>query len=148
MTDVYLALDPEANRRVVLKLVEHSRDSYTQLVVEAERRGAIIQQQLHAKDPRILEVFEYGDQSVVESKRHERHEPRAVANTHLLCRYDLTRKRVICLWSDHEPEQQAPEAEFHAYLHPSTPTDFLFMIRPQRLSMSPENGGDKQILLV
>ena len=63
MTDVYLALDPETNRRVVLKLVEHSKDSYTQLVVEAERRGALIQQQLHSKDPRILEVFEYGDQN-------------------------------------------------------------------------------------
>ena len=61
MTDVYLALDPETNRRVVLKVVEHSRDNYTQLVVEAERRGAIIQQQLHSKDPRILEVFEHGD---------------------------------------------------------------------------------------
>lgn len=63
MTDVYLALDPEANRRVVLKIVEHSRDSYTQVVVEAERRGALIQQQLHLKDPRILEVYEYGDQN-------------------------------------------------------------------------------------
>ncbi len=63
MTDVYLALDPEVNRRVVLKIVEHSRDSYTQVVVEAERRGALIQQQLHLKDPRILEVYEFGDQN-------------------------------------------------------------------------------------
>ena len=60
---MYLALDPEVNRRVVLKIVEHSRDSYTQVVVEAERRGALIQQQLHSKDPRILEVYEFGDQN-------------------------------------------------------------------------------------
>ncbi len=61
MTDVYLALDPERNRRVVLKIVEQCRDSYTEIVVEAERRGAAIQEQLHALDPRVLEVYEYGD---------------------------------------------------------------------------------------
>lgn len=63
MTDVYLALDPEANRRVVLKIVEKIRDTYTQVVVDAETRGAAIQQQLHALDPRILEVYEYGEQT-------------------------------------------------------------------------------------
>jgi hypothetical protein len=61
MTDVYLALDPEMNRRVVLKIVEQCRDAFTEIVVEAERRGAAIQQQLHALDPRILEVYDYGD---------------------------------------------------------------------------------------
>ncbi len=61
MTDVYLALDPEPNRRVVLKIVEHSRDALTQQVVEAERRGAAIQQQLHELDPSVLEIYEYGD---------------------------------------------------------------------------------------
>jgi len=61
MTDVYLALDPEMNKRVVLKIVEQCRDAYTEIVVEAERRGAAIQQQLHALDPRILEVYDYGD---------------------------------------------------------------------------------------
>jgi eukaryotic-like serine/threonine-protein kinase len=63
MTDVYLALDTEWNRRVVLKIVEQCRDAYTQQVVEAERRGAAIQQQLHAKDPSILEVYEFGDRN-------------------------------------------------------------------------------------
>ena len=63
MTDVYLALDPEANRRVVLKIVEQCKDLYTELVVDAERRGAQIQQQLHAIDSRILEVYEYGDRN-------------------------------------------------------------------------------------
>jgi hypothetical protein len=61
MTDVYLALDPEMNKRVVLKIVEQCRDAYTEIVVEAERRGAAIQQQLHALDPRILEVYDFGD---------------------------------------------------------------------------------------
>ena len=63
MTDVYLALDPEPNRRVVLKIVEHSHDAYTQLVMEAEKRGAMIQKQLHALDPRILEIYEYGEEN-------------------------------------------------------------------------------------
>jgi serine/threonine protein kinase len=61
MTDVYLALDPEMNKRVVLKIVEQCRDSYTEIVVEAERRGAAIQHELHALDPRVLEVYDYGD---------------------------------------------------------------------------------------
>ncbi len=62
MTDVYLALDPEENRRVVLKIVEQCRDSYTQVVVDAERRGASIQQQLHTLDARILEIYDFGEQ--------------------------------------------------------------------------------------
>jgi eukaryotic-like serine/threonine-protein kinase len=63
MTDVYLARDAETDRRVVLKLIEHSHDEYTQLVIEAERRGAALQTQLHQIDPRILEVYEYGEQN-------------------------------------------------------------------------------------
>lgn len=63
MTDVYLALDPDTSRRVVLKIVEHSHDAYTQLVLEAEQRGAAIQKQLHAVDPRILEIYDYGEQN-------------------------------------------------------------------------------------
>lgn len=62
MTDVYLALDPALARRAVLKIVEQCRDPLTLAVVDAERRGAIIQQQLHAIDARILEVYEYGEQ--------------------------------------------------------------------------------------
>src|SRR5512142_1309145 len=63
MTDVYLALDPDTNLRVVLKIVEDSHDAYTQLDLEAEKRGAAIQKQLHALDPRILEVYDYGEQN-------------------------------------------------------------------------------------
>lgn len=63
MTDVYLASDTEENRRVVLKLIEHSRDDFTQLVIEAERRGAQLQKQLHAIDRRIIEIYDYGEQN-------------------------------------------------------------------------------------
>jgi serine/threonine protein kinase len=63
MTDVYLALDPEKNQRVVLKLIEQSRDRATQILIEAERRGAQIQKQLRELDPRILEIYEIGEQS-------------------------------------------------------------------------------------
>jgi serine/threonine protein kinase len=63
MTDVYLAFDPRTNRRVVLKLVEQSRDEFTEIVIEAERRGAQIQKQLHEADPRILEIYDTGESS-------------------------------------------------------------------------------------
>jgi serine/threonine protein kinase len=63
MADVYLAFDPDENRRVVLKLVEQCRDSYTQQIMDAERRGASIQQQLHQLDPRILEIYDFGEQN-------------------------------------------------------------------------------------
>ncbi len=61
MTDVYLAFDQDAGRQAVLKIVEESPDSFTQLVMQAERRGAELQRQLHQLDPRILEVYEFGD---------------------------------------------------------------------------------------
>ncbi len=61
MTDVYLALDPAADRRAVLKIVEQSPDPWTQIVLEAERRGAVIQKQLHEVDARFLEVYDSGD---------------------------------------------------------------------------------------
>ncbi len=63
MTDVYLACDTELNRRVALKLIEQSRDDYTQLVIDAEKRGAALQTQLHQLDPRILQIYEYGEQN-------------------------------------------------------------------------------------
>lgn len=63
MTDVYLARDSEANRPIVLKLIEQLPDEYTQTIIEAERRGAILQKQLHALDRRILEIYEFGEQN-------------------------------------------------------------------------------------
>ena len=71
MTDVYLAHDTSfdhdvanrngANRNVALKLVRLDGDPVTQLVVEAERRGAAIQKELHHVDPRMVEIFDSGD---------------------------------------------------------------------------------------
>ena len=61
MTDVYLGFDTRVNRHAVLKIVEESPDPMTQLVMQAERRGAALQQQLHQLDARVIEVYEYGD---------------------------------------------------------------------------------------
>jgi len=61
MTDVYLAFDTSANRHAVLKIVEQSPDSLTQLILEAERRGAAIQKQLHEADSRVIEIYDYGE---------------------------------------------------------------------------------------
>ncbi len=63
MTDVYLAHDTEAQKPVVLKLIEQLPDEYTQTIIEAERRGALLQKQLHATDRRILEIYEFGEQN-------------------------------------------------------------------------------------
>ena len=60
MTDVYLAFDTSANRHAVLKIVEESPDALTQLILEAERRGADLQKQLHDADARVIELYEYG----------------------------------------------------------------------------------------
>ena len=61
MTDVYLAMDTAENRKVALKLVPHGDDRTTLLIVEAERRGAAIQKEMHHLDPRMVEIYEYGD---------------------------------------------------------------------------------------
>lgn len=61
MTDVYLAFDTSAKRHAVLKIVEESGDPLTQLILEAERRGAAIQKQLHEADSRVIEIYEYGE---------------------------------------------------------------------------------------
>src|SRR5579871_849016 len=61
MADVYLANDSETHREVALKLVEHVADSDTRDVIEAERRGANLQRQLAAIDPRVVRVYEFGD---------------------------------------------------------------------------------------
>ena len=61
MTDVYLAMDTLENRKVALKLIPHGDDRATQLIIEAERRGAAIQKELHHLDPRMVEIYEYGD---------------------------------------------------------------------------------------
>ncbi|MBZ5594587.1 MAG: serine/threonine protein kinase [Acidobacteriia bacterium] len=61
MSDVYLALDTAESRHAVLKIVEQSGDPWTQVVLEAERRGAQIQKQLHEVDARFLEIYDCGE---------------------------------------------------------------------------------------
>jgi hypothetical protein len=61
MTDVYLAIDTVENRKVALKLIQSGGDRVTQLTIEAERRGAAIQKELRALDPRVVEIYDFGD---------------------------------------------------------------------------------------
>jgi hypothetical protein len=63
MTDVYLAWDTEIRRPAVLKIIEYSRDDFTQLVLAAERRGSLLQKQLHEIDPRILQIYDFCEQN-------------------------------------------------------------------------------------
>jgi predicted Ser/Thr protein kinase len=61
MTDVYLAVDTAANRKAALKLIPHAEDSNSRLMIEAERRGAAIQKGLSGIDPRVVEIYDFGD---------------------------------------------------------------------------------------
>jgi serine/threonine protein kinase len=61
MNDVYLAQDTRENRRAALKLIKCNPDAVSRLVLEAERRGAAIQQRLRTLDPRMIEIYDYGD---------------------------------------------------------------------------------------
>ncbi len=61
MNDVYLANDTRANRQAALKLIKTGPDALSRLVTESERRGAAIQQRLQVLDPRVIEVYDYGD---------------------------------------------------------------------------------------
>jgi predicted Ser/Thr protein kinase len=62
MTDVYLANDILEHRQVALKLIRTGGDAVNRLVLEAERRGAAIQKELEAVDPRMVQVYDYGEQ--------------------------------------------------------------------------------------
>jgi eukaryotic-like serine/threonine-protein kinase len=61
MNDVYLARDTRGDRQTALKLIKSGPDAVTQLVLEAERRGAAIQRGLRTLDPRVIEIYDYGD---------------------------------------------------------------------------------------
>ncbi len=61
MADVYLANDSAAGHQVALKLIEEIGDADSREAIEAERRGASLQQQLAAIDPRVVRVYEWGD---------------------------------------------------------------------------------------
>jgi eukaryotic-like serine/threonine-protein kinase len=61
MTDVYLAIDTVENRKAALKLLRLDGDSASQLILEAERRGAAILRDLREVDPRVIEVYDFGE---------------------------------------------------------------------------------------
>src|SRR5215470_17255121 len=62
MSEVYLAIDSNDGRRVALKLVKLDGGPAAEAVLEAEKRGATIQQELRELDARIVEIYEYGEQ--------------------------------------------------------------------------------------
>jgi len=61
MNDVYLARDTRENRQAALKLIKSGPDAASQMILAAERRGAAIQQGLRTLDPRVIEIYDYGD---------------------------------------------------------------------------------------
>ena len=61
MAEVYLAQDAVAGRRAVLKLIQRSGDPASLMAIEAERRGAAIQVEMRALDPRVVEIYEIGE---------------------------------------------------------------------------------------
>jgi hypothetical protein len=61
MTDVYLAIDTVENRKAALKLIRPDGGSVSRLVMEAERRGAAIQKELGGLDPRMVQIYDFGD---------------------------------------------------------------------------------------
>ena len=61
MADVYLAQETDTSNLVALKLIEHSDDADTRDSIEAERRGAELQQRLAAIDPRVVRLYSWGD---------------------------------------------------------------------------------------
>ncbi len=63
MSAVYLAQDLELDKLVVLKIVEDRGDHVSRLALESECRGTALQQRLHHRDPRILEIFDTGERN-------------------------------------------------------------------------------------
>lgn len=61
MGRVYLAEDDEAGRKVALKLIDVGTDQDTCEVLEAERRGAALQDRLSEIDPRVAHIYEAGE---------------------------------------------------------------------------------------
>jgi hypothetical protein len=61
MGRVYLAIDPQTQQKVALKLIDQGPDPDRIEIVEAERRGAILQARLCGLDDRITRILGYGD---------------------------------------------------------------------------------------
>jgi eukaryotic-like serine/threonine-protein kinase len=60
MADVYLARDTQEDRDVAIKLVELKDDRDSQDIYEAERRGALLQEQFSQVDDHVPAVHAYG----------------------------------------------------------------------------------------
>src|SRR5689334_24491771 len=58
------------------------------------------------RPPEVVMILgiEHSYERLVEANRCERHKPRAVADTHLFCGYELADERMVSWWTDHEPE--------------------------------------------
>lgn len=63
MGRVFLAYDPVLNRQVGLKLIDAGGDPDSNDVIAAERRGAILQDQLAKREPggRVAQIFDVGE---------------------------------------------------------------------------------------
>ena len=61
MADVYLAQDPENERIVALKVIEHGTDADSRETIEAEQRGSQLQAKLAEIDSRVVRIFDSGD---------------------------------------------------------------------------------------
>jgi eukaryotic-like serine/threonine-protein kinase len=61
MGRVYLALHARTNQPVALKLIERGTDPDREEIVEAERRGAKLQERLCRLDDRIADILGYGE---------------------------------------------------------------------------------------
>lgn len=61
MGRVYLALDSATGQQVALKLIDLGPDQDSQDVLDAERRGAVLQARLSAIDSRVVKIGEVGE---------------------------------------------------------------------------------------
>ena len=63
MARVYLAEDPQMKRTVFLKIIDPAIDEDSREVIDAERRGAALQDQLARREPggRIAQIYEIAD---------------------------------------------------------------------------------------
>ena len=62
MGRVYLALESKTNAKVALKLIDQGPDPDRMEIVEAERRGAMLQARFCGVDQRITRVLGYGQE--------------------------------------------------------------------------------------
>jgi len=61
MGTVYLAIDTVKNQQIALKLIEQGPDPDRQEIAAAERRGAMLQEQLCRLDRRVTRIHSYGE---------------------------------------------------------------------------------------